>query len=135
MRTIVNALLLADGKVLLARRDPQRKAYPGLWSFPGGHVEPGETLEQALVREMHEEIGVVPTAFDVVGLITDPNATMTDPVTYHMYAVRHWMGEPTIKDNEHTELRWLSPGAAARLPDLALEEYRPLLVRLGPASQ
>lgn len=44
MRNIVNALLLREGKVLLARRSRHRKAYPDLWSFPGGHVEGDETL-------------------------------------------------------------------------------------------
>lgn len=126
MRTIVNGLLLADGKVLLARRSLQRKAYPGLWSFPGGHVEPGETLEQALVRELREELGIVPLTHDALGTIPDPNA----PATYRLYAVTHWQGEAAIQDEEHSELRWLAPSTAARLPDLALEEYRPLLERL-----
>jgi 8-oxo-dGTP diphosphatase len=49
MRTIVNALFVRDGMVLLARRSPHRSTYPGLWSFPGGHVEQGETLAEALV--------------------------------------------------------------------------------------
>lgn len=126
MRTIVNGLLLAHGKVLLARRSLRRKAYAGLWSFPGGHIEPGETLEQALVRELREEMGIVPVAFDALATIADPNA----PATYHLYAVTQWQGEPAIQDEEHSELRWLAPSAAARLPDLALEEYRPLLERL-----
>jgi 8-oxo-dGTP diphosphatase len=126
VRTIVNGLLLADGKVLLARRSLQRKAYAGLWSFPGGHVEPGETLEQALVRELREEIGIVPITYDAIGTIPDPNA----PAIYHLYAVTRWDGMPTIQDEEHSELRWFAPSIAARLSDLALDEYRPLFERL-----
>jgi 8-oxo-dGTP diphosphatase len=125
-RTIVNALLVRENKALLARRSPGRKAYPGLWSFPGGHVEPNETLEQALVREAREEIGVVPISYAELARISDPNA----PVTYHMYIVTSWEGEPTILDDEHIELRWFSPATAQKLPDLALAEYRPMLEKL-----
>ena len=124
-RTIVNAVLVRNGAVLLAKRGAHRAAYPGSWSFPGGHVEPGETLEAALVREAGEEIGVVPTAFRPIGTIADPNATETDPVTYHMYAVEAWSGgEPAALSDEHSELRWFGLEAASSLPDLALVEYR-----------
>lgn len=51
MRNIVNALFVRDGAVLLARRSPHRSTYAGLWSFPGGHVEPGEMLIEALALE------------------------------------------------------------------------------------
>jgi 8-oxo-dGTP diphosphatase len=128
IRDIVNALLNRERMVLLARRSPLRKSYPGLWSFPGGHVESGETAEQALTRECREEIGITPTDYAMLGRTSDPNAPADDPVTYHMYSVTRWVGgEPTIVDDEHTELRWLLVAAAAALPDLALEEYRPLL--------
>jgi len=132
MRHIVNALLVRGSKVLLARRSPGRKAYPGLWSFPGGHVEHDETLEQALVREAREEIGIVPVSHAALGDIDDPNAGSAAPVRYHMYVVSCWEGgEPTIMDDEHTELRWFYPAAALDLADLALEEYRPLLEELS----
>lgn len=123
MRVIVNALLLQGGSVLLARRSPQRNAYPDLWSFPGGHVEAGETLEEALTRETGEEIGIVPLAYSALCAIPDPNA----PATYHMFGVTSWNGEPAILDDEHTELSWFELSEAANLPDLALEAYRPLL--------
>jgi 8-oxo-dGTP diphosphatase len=126
MREIVNAVLVHQGKVLLARRSPRRKAYPGLWSFPGGHVEQGESLEEALERELREEIGIVPTSYRLLEPISDPNAT-DDPATYHMYVVAAWQGAPRLLDDEHTELRWFEPATAIALPDLALEEYRRLL--------
>jgi mutator protein MutT len=128
MRDIVNAVLLRQGDALLARRSPLRKAYPDLWSFPGGHVEAGESLEQALVRECREEIGIEPVTYVAIGCIADPNASVATPVTYHMYAVTVWTsGEPTIRDDEHIELKWFRLDVAVILPDLALEEYRRLL--------
>jgi mutator protein MutT len=119
------------GEVLLARRSPRRKAYGGLWSFPGGHVEVGETFEEALVRESREEIGILPIAYVALGFIADPNTPAASPATYHLYAVNSWEGgEPAIMDNEHTALEWFTLGAAVELGDLALEEYRRLFRKL-----
>jgi len=58
MTDIVNGLLVRDGLVLMARRSRHRRSYSDTWSFPGGHVEPGETFDEALVRELHEELGI-----------------------------------------------------------------------------
>jgi len=87
MRNIVNAIFMRKGMVLLARRSAHRSAYPGLWSFPGGHVEQHETLTEALVREVSEEVGVTPTNFSFFVRISDPNAFEADPATYHMYRI------------------------------------------------
>ena len=133
MRNVVNALLLRHGSVLLARLSPHRKAYPGLWSFPGGHVEAEETLEQALTREASEEVNVAPVIYSTVARIADPNTT-SEPITYHMYAVREWSGEPCIINGEHTELRWFTFEEAKALPDLALEDYRLLFDSLRLAD-
>jgi ADP-ribose pyrophosphatase YjhB (NUDIX family) len=127
VRHIVNALLVRNGDVLLARCSSHRSAYPGLWSFPGGHQEQRESLAEALVREVLEEVAVTPTSFALLGTIADPNTSETDPATYHMYVVTAWDGgEPVLSGDEHSELRWLAPATASALPDLALEEYRPI---------
>jgi mutator protein MutT len=128
---IVNGLLIQEGTVLLVRRSPQRKAYPDMWSFPGGHLEQAETLSAALVRELREEIGVFPTAYTPLGTIDDPNTRQNKPITYHMYVVTEWQGgKPVLRGDEHTELGWFRPGDAILLPDLAMDEYRQLLRNL-----
>ncbi len=53
----VGILIRSDGALLLSTR-PQGKDYAGYWEFPGGKIEPGETVEQALTRELHEELGI-----------------------------------------------------------------------------
>ena len=129
MTDIVNALLVQDGEILLARRAPHRAAYANCWSFPGGHVEPGEDLDAALAREMEEEIGVRPTSFAKVAEIADPRDA---DVTYHMYRVAARSGgAPRLMGDEHTGLQWMTFTAAAEADGLALAAYRALLQRLG----
>ena len=129
MRNIVNAVLIGDQKILLARRSADRIAYPNCWSFPGGHVEDGESLEEALFRETLEEIGVIPLDCRLIAEIIDPGKN-TNSATYYLYSVGRWQGNPTIRDEEHTELRWFTGSEAESLSDLALEEYRPLFASL-----
>ena len=87
MTDVVNGLLVRERTIMLAKRGPHRKAYAGLWSFPGGHVEEGESLSQALRRELQEEIGITPITYRRQGTITDPNAKAPNVITYHMYVV------------------------------------------------
>lgn len=127
MPDIVKAVLLSPKGILLGRRSPDRRAYPNRWSFPGGHVEEGESMETALQREIQEELGLTLRAFSFLATIkvADPAAS------FHLYTVTAWDGHPTIRDREHTELRWFTPQEACSLDDLALEEYRPLFDKLG----
>ncbi len=128
MPDIVNGVLLRQGEVLLARRSPTRKAYAGRWSFPGGHVETGENLEQALHRELDEEVGIAPVNYRCVAQMVDPSSSDT---VYHMFAITEWTGQPSICDREHTELRWFTLSAAMSIVDLALEDYRPMFAELS----
>lgn len=74
----------------------------------------------------------MPVGYAALRDIDDPNAGPAALVRYHMYVVSRWEGgEPAIMDDEHTELRWFHPVAAAALADLALAEYRPLLIGLS----
>jgi 8-oxo-dGTP diphosphatase len=124
MPEIVNGILLKKDLVLLAKRSDTRRVYAARWSFPGGHVEAGESYEQALSRELQEEIGIVPLEYQLAATLDDPASPATH---YHLYAVTRWRGEPAILDNEHSELRWVALSAASVLPELALEGYRAML--------
>ena len=116
---------MRPGRVLLVRRSAERRAYPGTWSFPGGHSEKGETLDAALIRGIGEEVAVTPTVYDPLGTLADPDAPS---VTYHLFWISAWRGgDPRLLGDEHSELRWFRPREAMRLPNLACPSYRPLL--------
>lgn len=117
---IVNGLLLRDGSVLMARRSPTKRDYAGMWSFPGGHVEKGETFEAALRRELMEEIGVSPTSHSLVTKLYAGSREAENQVTFHLYTVETWVGEPVNLGEEHSELRWIGFEDAFELPNLAL---------------
>lgn len=123
MRNIVNAVFVGSEGILLALRSPNKKAYPNLWSFPGGHVEDQETLEQALKREIDEELGVCVKNCSLLTTISDANFNAAS-VVYHMFFVNDWAGTPQIMDNEHTDLRWFSIEDAQKLDDLVFKEYQ-----------
>jgi 8-oxo-dGTP diphosphatase len=100
---VVGAALLRDEppRVLASRRtDPPRLA--GLWEFPGGKVEPGETDEQALVRELHEELGIEASVESRLG----PDLPIGETAVLRVYVCRIVSGEPALVD--HDEHRWLT---------------------------
>jgi len=90
-----------DGRFLLAQR-PAGKVYAGYWEFPGGKVEPGEPLAAAIVRELHEELGIEVEIADpwIVRIYTYPHAK----VRLNFFRVRAWHGEPHGKEQQ--QLAW-----------------------------
>lgn len=116
---VAAGLLVADGRVLLGHRHPGREHYPDCWDAVGGHIETGESPEQALVRECHEEIGVA---------VTDARLALTtriDDLELHAFVVEAWSGTPTnLAPEEHDDLRWftLDELAALRLAHPALRD-------------
>ncbi|HEX9946378.1 MAG TPA: (deoxy)nucleoside triphosphate pyrophosphohydrolase [Allosphingosinicella sp.] len=122
------ALVDSDRRILLQRRAPGR-AMAGLWEFPGGKVEEGERPEDALVRELEEELGI---AVDPAAL-TPAAFASADNAGRHMllllYLCRDWRGEPRPLDA--SALRWLRPADMSALPmPPADEPLIPLLDRL-----
>ena len=131
MRDYVNALLTQNGTVLLARRAVHRDDRPNEWNPPGGRVEPGESIEDALARELQEETGLTPVAFRKLGTMDDPRPGYAD-VAYHMYIVTGWSGgEPRLLGDEHSELRWFAIDEACARTDLAFDTYVPFFRRLN----
>jgi 8-oxo-dGTP diphosphatase len=112
MIVVAAALADGDGRVLLQQRAPGR-AMAGLWEFPGGKVDAGELPEQALVRELSEELGITVAAADLV-----PAAFASAPLgARHMllllYLCRRWEGEPRPLDA--SALRWEMPAAMSAI--------------------
>jgi 8-oxo-dGTP diphosphatase len=126
----------ADGLVLLlGKRAAGRRFYPGVWDLIGGHVEAGETPEEALARELQEEIGVTPRSWREVARVVVPLGRAAGPgdaaLELWLYAVTAWGGSPYNRlPEEHDEIAWFSVEAACRL-DLADESYPELFRRVA----
>ena len=114
----VSAAIFRDGKVLLVRR--ARSPAKGFYSLPGGRVEFGESLHQALKREVDEETGL---AIDIVGLAgwreVLPSTGGSGHYLIMSFAARWTAGEPLLND-ELDDFRWLAPDALSSLGDLRL---------------
>lgn len=88
------ALIDGDGRVLLAQR-PEGKSLAGLWEFPGGKVEPGESPEAALIRELKEELGIDTKASCLAPLTFASHAYETFHLLMPLFACRRWEGIPS----------------------------------------
>ena len=98
------ALIDPDGRVLLAQR-PEGKSMAGLWEFPGGKVEAGETPEGALVRELHEELGIE-TWSSCLAPLTFASHTYDDfHLLMPLFACRKWDG--IVQGKEGQKLAWV----------------------------
>jgi 8-oxo-dGTP pyrophosphatase MutT (NUDIX family)/GNAT superfamily N-acetyltransferase len=124
------ALFVRDGKLLLGRRSPTKSFYPGVWDLIGGHALPEESPEEALRREVEEEVGSIPTEFSLLEIAPEPNPEAHGPCDYHLFLVRGWTGpDPFLKNPEHVELGWFTPREAREL-NLADPAYLELLARV-----
>ena len=108
------ALVDVDGRVLLAKR-PEGKAMSGLWEFPGGKVQDGETPEQAVVRELMEELGVDTRQSCLAPIGFASHAYEAFHLLMPLYVCRTWRGTPVPREGQ--ELAWVRP---ARLGDYAM---------------
>ena len=107
------ALIDADGRVLLAQR-PAGKSMAGLWEFPGGKVDTGETPEAALIRELAEELGIDVTA-SCLAPFTFASHTYRDfHLLMPLYVCRKWSGIPSAREGQR--LAWVWPARLADYP-------------------
>jgi 8-oxo-dGTP diphosphatase len=128
-RTVGALLIRSDGKVLLGLRSPTKKAWPGHWDSIGGRVEKGESLEQALVREVQEEIGVTPVEFELIATVRERRPQDFGDALHHIYAIAKWQGgEPANVCDEHTELEWFGVNEMLMLTNIVDADY-PVYVR------
>jgi 8-oxo-dGTP diphosphatase len=102
---IATAVLVRDGLVLMAHRHAMRQAYPDCWSLVGGHLEPGESPREAVIRECLEELGVrIDNPLRIPMTVNDTGIDM------HAFLVTSWAGEPVnTAPGEHDDLRWFGP--------------------------
>jgi 8-oxo-dGTP diphosphatase len=108
------ALVDPDGRVLLARR-PQGKPLAGLWEFPGGKVEPGETPEAALIRELEEELAVRIAGKCLAPLTFASHSYEAFHLLMPLYVCRTWEGQ--VEARQEQQLAWVR---AQRLTDYAM---------------
>jgi 8-oxo-dGTP diphosphatase len=104
------ALTNVEGRVLLAQR-PFEKEHGGLWEFPGGKIEPGESPEAALVRELREELGVTIVPEDLDPLTFSSADRGARHLLLLLYRCTAWQGEPRALDA--AAIRWVLPDALA----------------------
>ncbi|GAA4531431.1 8-oxo-dGTP diphosphatase MutT [Chelativorans composti] len=100
------ALVDADNRVLLSQR-PEGKALAGLWEFPGGKVEPGETPEETLVRELREELGIETKVPCLAPLTFASHAYETFHLLMPLYVCRRFEGIPMPREGQ--VLKWVAP--------------------------
>ncbi len=107
------ALIDADGRVLLAQR-PEGKSLAGLWEFPGGKVEEGETPEVALIRELHEELGIDTWQSCLAPLTFASHSYPDFHLLMPLFACRRWNGIPSPREGQ--TLAWVRPNALRDYP-------------------
>jgi 8-oxo-dGTP diphosphatase len=100
------ALIDTDGRVLLAERPPG-KHLAGLWEFPGGKVQPGETPEAALIRELAEELGIDVEASCLAPFTFASYAYPDFHLLMPLYVCRKWSGIVTAREGQR--LKWVRP--------------------------
>ena len=116
MRTLLVsavALIDPDGRVLLAQR-PVGKSLAGLWEFPGGKVEPGETPEAALIRELKEELDIDTWSSCLAPLTFASHSYPDFHLLMPLFACRRWQG--TVRPAEGQKLAWVKPNALRDYP-------------------
>jgi 8-oxo-dGTP diphosphatase len=110
---VAAALVDVDGRVLICQR-PEGKALAGLWEFPGGKVEPGETPEACLIRELDEELGIRVAQACLAPFVFASHTYEDFHLLMPLYLCRRWEGQVTA--HHHSALAWVKPGKLGDYP-------------------
>jgi 8-oxo-dGTP diphosphatase len=124
------ALIDADNRVLIAQR-PEGKQLAGLWEFPGGKLDPGERPEEALIRELNEELGIEVEAPCLAPLTFASHGYENFHLLMPLYVCRRWKGFVSAREGQ--ALRWVAPRQLRDYPmPPADEPLIPALIELLP---
>jgi 8-oxo-dGTP diphosphatase len=125
------ALVDPDHRVLVTQR-PEGKQLAGLWEFPGGKLDPGERPEAALIRELHEELGLVVKEPCLAPLSFASHPYEDFHLLMPLYICRRWEGTPMSREGQ--ALKWVRPGKLRELAMPPADEplIPPLIDLLGP---
>ncbi len=107
------ALVDPDGRVLIAQR-PAGKQMGGLWEFPGGKIEPGERPEEALIRELSEELGITVKEACLAPFSFASHSYADFHLLMPLYICRRWEGTPQA--HEHAAIKWVRPKDLTNYP-------------------
>lgn len=122
MKQVVAALIIRDNKILICQRT-RHQTMPLKWEFPGGKIEPGEKLEDALFRELDEELGIVPTIGAKLAAVRHDYGNAA-AVELHFFLVEKFQGE--IQNRIFRDVRWVGK---EELPEYDFLEADIALVR------
>ncbi|UCE74071.1 MAG: NUDIX hydrolase [Methanomassiliicoccales archaeon] len=100
--------MIKNNKILLGKRKKDR-LYPDIWDIFGGHIEANETKEEALKRELMEELGIEVKSYDFLESYQDKEPTLGHDYVHHIFIVNIWEGTPINKNTrEHESIKWFS---------------------------
>ena len=124
---VAAAILIREDKILLGQRSPTRAFYPDVWDVFGGHIEPDEQPEQALIRELQEELDITPKQWIELETISETvperDGMLSHDLVARFYLIMNWVGTPINRQSEeHSVIQWFSYEEAIKL-DLAHPAY------------
>ena len=101
-----SAILIGSGCVLLERRSPTATWSPGVWDSPGGKLEPGESPDDAVRREIREELGVELVDYELLAVVDEEPGRIPTRCRHYLYVARTWRGDP--RPVEGQSLAWVA---------------------------
>ena len=107
LKSVVGGILIKEEKIILTKRAPTVKNFPNYWEFPGGKVEDEETLIQALIRELQEELNIIVNEKSIIGF--PHNQLETNQFTLSLFIINQWENEITLDPNIHSEMIIVEP--------------------------